>query len=301
MADYATATAYNDGKKPSENVSGVKKVEFNFSEFKFEYMGDLNYWYKPYPIINNGSAETVVGQTKYQGVFNLAYDAKATISDFFNFSIKGVASADISSLMIALLDASANATPKPYKTNICSENGEEMITIATDIKKGETFDIKASWPIQIAVGHDDLRYQIVLMAESPYDGIEIILDLKDADMFEIGSDKGFGLLSTEFYFDNLRCTLDNNEIAISAKDRSLSGNLEIPSQVSVSILGKDYPVTSIGSFAYCEGLTSIIIPESVTNIEANAFSGCNNLTSVTINSNVDVSNAGLYFTKDGFR
>ena len=43
-------------------------------------------------------------------------------------------------------------------------------------------------------------------------------------------------------------------------------------------------VTEIGNdaFRYCEGLTSIVIPESVTRIGNNAFHHCSNLTSVTL-------------------
>ena len=47
-------------------------------------------------------------------------------------------------------------------------------------------------------------------------------------------------------------------------------------------------VTSIGSSAFsgCSGLTSVIIPESVTSIGSSAFSGCSGLTSVTIPNSV---------------
>ena len=74
-------------------------------------------------------------------------------------------------------------------------------------------------------------------------------------------------------------------------------------------------VTSIGSdaFGYECGLTSLTIPESVTDIDNNAFQNyhtdffvdgnINNivlrLTSITINSDADFSNANLCFSKDG--
>ena len=74
-------------------------------------------------------------------------------------------------------------------------------------------------------------------------------------------------------------------------------------------------VTSIGSdaFGYECGLTSLTIPESVTDIDNNAFQNYHTdffvdgnrrdivlrLTSITINSDADFSNANLCFSKDG--
>ena len=84
-------------------------------------------------------------------------------------------------------------------------------------------------------------------------------------------------------------------------------------------------VEIIGSYAfgYCENLKAIEIPKSVKNIKSHAFHGtslksitipstvtdvaynaftdCDSLTSVTIETNADISSAGLSFTKDGFR
>ncbi|MBR5434795.1 MAG: leucine-rich repeat domain-containing protein [Bacteroidales bacterium] len=61
-------------------------------------------------------------------------------------------------------------------------------------------------------------------------------------------------------------------------------------------------VTTIGEYAfeYCTGLTSINIPNNVTSIGERAFYGCN-LTSVTINNDVDISNSDIHIIKDGWR
>ena len=65
-----------------------------------------------------------------------------------------------------------------------------------------------------------------------------------------------------------------------------SGSVTIPSSVTYS--GTTYSVTSIGesAFSYCDGLTSVTIPNSVTSIGRYAFSYCDGLTSVTIPNSV---------------
>ena len=64
------------------------------------------------------------------------------------------------------------------------------------------------------------------------------------------------------------------------------GSVVIPEMVNYR--GVTYSVTSIGedAFKYCEGLTSITIPESVTSIGNRAFLGFTGLTSITIPESV---------------
>ena len=192
MADWDAAQAFNDGTSMDEDVQGVKKVEFDFSVFQFEYLGDLSIYTKPYAMTNNGP--DVDGKTKYQTIIDLAYDAQATTSDFFNFSIKGVATQDIATLMVALWDGSELASPKPYATSLCEEGGDGMATIKANITKGQTFEVKGSLPIKLNVEHSEkLRYQVVFMGLSEFEGAQIIMDLKGADEFVIGADKGYGI------------------------------------------------------------------------------------------------------------
>ena len=69
-------------------------------------------------------------------------------------------------------------------------------------------------------------------------------------------------------------------------DNEYTGSVIIPSSVTYS--GTTYSVTSIGNYAfsYCDGLTSVTIPNSVTSINNDTFSNCTGLTSVTIPNSV---------------
>ena len=60
------------------------------------------------------------------------------------------------------------------------------------------------------------------------------------------------------------------------------GDVVIPATVTYQ--GKTYPVTIIDCYAfnYCQGVTSITIPESITTIRSSAFYECSGLTSVNI-------------------
>lgn len=67
---------------------------------------------------------------------------------------------------------------------------------------------------------------------------------------------------------------------------SLSGDVNIPAQVTYS--GASYSVTAIGNYAFygCDGLTGFTIPSSITSIGNEAFRGCDGLTNVTIPASV---------------
>ena len=68
-----------------------------------------------------------------------------------------------------------------------------------------------------------------------------------------------------------------------------------------TIDGNEYTVTSIGSYAFCfcEGLTSVTIPNSVTNIGEGAFYECSGLTSITIPDGVTNIGVAAFFYCSG--
>ena len=75
---------------------------------------------------------------------------------------------------------------------------------------------------------------------------------------------------------------DTQEATVTSSDGGYSGNILIPSTITVD--GTVYNVTSIGESAFwmCWNPTSLSIHRSVTNIEEYAFSDCRGLTSLTI-------------------
>ena len=79
--------------------------------------------------------------------------------------------------------------------------------------------------------------------------------------------------------------LDDNSVCVTHGSMEYKGDIEIPSQVIYN--GKSYTVTSIGVDAFSEcRITSIMIPNSVTEIGSGAFSDCTDLTSITIPNSV---------------
>lgn len=81
----------------------------------------------------------------------------------------------------------------------------------------------------------------------------------------------------DFVVDNIyyNKNSDGKSVTVTYTDNYYhSGEVTIPSSVTYS--GKTYSVTSIGeeAFSYCEDLTSITIPNSVTSIGWGAFNGC---------------------------
>ena len=83
------------------------------------------------------------------------------------------------------------------------------------------------------------------------------------------------------YQDFIFKFIDNENICLF-KYQGDDSEVQIPEIVNYK--GKDYKVIEIGNcaFYYCQSLTSVTIPDSVTSIGNSAFAYCESLTSITI-------------------
>lgn len=103
----------------------------------------------------------------------------------------------------------------------------------------------------------------------------------------------------EITIDGITYTIDTEDVfavaSVSKADENLSGAITIADVINDD--GFTYVVTSIAeyAFAHCAGITSIVIPESVTALGGSAFEGCTNLTTVTLPGGLTYMGTYLFY------
>ena len=90
-----------------------------------------------------------------------------------------------------------------------------------------------------------------------------------------------GQLDPSYYTEGLSFILLQNDTYSVSKYNGSADDVVIPS------VYQNKTVTAIEGEAFhvCQGMTSVIIPESVTKIASNSFEGCSGLTSITVSGN----------------
>lgn len=109
------------------------------------------------------------------------------------------------------------------------------------------------------------------------------------------AENGAGTM-TEFYTQgDYEYTINEDGAAIIIKYLGIGGDIVIPAELDgkpVAAVGYRFDETTedylIGAFQNCSGLTSVVIPDGVTDIKDNAFRDCSALATVTVPASVKV-------------
>ena len=104
-------------------------------------------------------------------------------------------------------------------------------------------------------------------------------------------------ISTEFTVDNLKYKVTDNtadKVELTGYVTEPTGKLDIPATVTYG--SKTYSVTSIveQAFSGCSEITEVTIPASVTSVGISVFYGCSSLTQATIGDGLTVISQSMF-------
>ncbi len=105
-----------------------------------------------------------------------------------------------------------------------------------------------------------------------------------------------GIVASEKIGDLYYFLSNDGTAEVIQSPNGYSGDIVIPASVT-SINGTTYHVTNIGNDAFsgCGDITSITIPDGVTSIESHAFAYCHSLVSITIPNSVTTIDRGAFY------
>ena len=149
-----------------------------------------------------------------------------------------------------------------------------IIAFAIGCSSSKSIDGNFGW---VRVAYDRTKGQIIIKdgALNTTRGESIVAGIE-----EFGSDLDWQTVDCGDHLELVRCAIPSDT----------EGRVVIPREIG----GK--PVTSIGAGAFyeCSGLTSLIIPNSISNINTEAFAHCARLTSISIPASVTNLCAGAF-------
>ncbi len=123
----------------------------------------------------------------------------------------------------------------------------------------------------------------------------LITIIQSANVFADGPDYG-EIVNKQITVDNLGYSLtEENLTAMLNIGSDAYGDVVIPSKVRYN--NKDYIVNAIGGCAFCDNMhvISITMPNTIEQIDSNAFSCCRNLKSVQLSENLKELGHGAFW------
>lgn len=99
---------------------------------------------------------------------------------------------------------------------------------------------------------------------------------------------------------NLKYNEYNNALYLGNENNKYFGLIKAKSKnITSCLINANCKIICEGAFSGCSGLTSITIPDSVTNIGSDAFSSCSGLTSITIGNGVTSIGKSTFYNCNG--
>ena len=183
------------------------------------------------------------------------------------------------------------STSVKYTVSVSATQGGTAEASATEVEEGATVTLTATpndgykftnWTLGGEVVSTENPYQATITANTEF--VANFEVLPTSGKFEAVNSDGVTIWYNITSYNTAEVTYKGSSYYEYSGE--YSGEVNIPSTVEYS--GNTYSVTTIGNYAFseCDGLTSVVIPESVTTIGKSAFSNCDVLTSVVIPESV---------------